>query len=61
MGKKAGRRKPGIGPRLALGIVTAINLGLTLALAAQRWKAVVRVIQEGEVIKLMQEGRTKTF
>ncbi len=37
MGKQgAGRRKPGIGPRLALGIVTAINLALTLALAVQR-------------------------
>lgn len=63
MGKKgkkgAGRRKPGIGPRLALGIVTTINLALTLALTVQRRKDTLRVIQEGDVVKLLAESSPK--
>lgn len=61
MGKQgAERRKPGIGPRLALGIVTAINLALTLALAVQRRKDTLRVIQEGDVVKVLKERKTKS-
>ena len=38
--KGAARRKPGIGAKLLLGVVTMINLALTLALALERREVV---------------------
>lgn len=55
-GKTAGRkRKPGTGARLALALVTCVNLLLTLALSIQRRKDVLRAVNEDGRVKLLLE------
>lgn len=56
--KGAARRKPGTVSKLFLGIVTMINLALTLALSIQRRRDVVRAIsdEEGKVQVLLEEA-----
>lgn len=55
--KGAARRKPGIGAKLLLGVVTMINLALTLALALERRREVVRAVnsQEGRIQLLLEK------
>ena len=58
-GKAAGRRgKPGTGAKLALAIVTCINLALTLALSVRRRQDVLRAVsQDGRVPLLLEKPR----
>ena len=58
--KGAARRKPGIGAKLLLGVVTMINLALTLALALERRREVVRAVnsQEGRIQLLLEKEAT---
>lgn len=53
--KGAGRRRPGNGGKLALAIVTCINLALTLALSVQRRREVVRALREDGKVRLLLE------
>lgn len=53
--KGAGRRKPGYGGKLALAIVTCVNLVLTLALSVQRRRDVVRALREDGKVRLLLE------
>ncbi len=59
--KGAARRKPGIGAKLLLGVVTMINLALTLALALER-REVVRAVnsQEGRIQLLLEKEAKET-
>ncbi|RKJ41365.1 hypothetical protein D7X94_03485 [Acutalibacter sp. 1XD8-33] len=61
MAKKGGaRRKPGTGAKLALGIVTFLNLLLTLLLSLERRQSVLRAVnQDGAVKLLLEEGKKK--
>ncbi len=60
--KGAARRKPGIGAKLLLGVVTMINLALTLALALERQREVVRAVnsQEGRIQLLLEKEAKET-
>ncbi len=60
--KGAARRKPGIGAKLLLGVVTMINLALTLALALERRWEVVRAVnsQEGRIQLLLEKEAKET-
>lgn len=60
--KGAARRKPGIGAKLLLGVVTMINLALTLALALERRQEVVRAVnsQEGRIQLLLEKEAKET-
>ena len=60
--KGAARRKPGIGAKLLLGVVTMINLALTLALALERRREVVRAVnsQEGRIQLLLEKEAKET-
>ena len=60
--KGAARRKPGIGAKLLLGVVTMINLALTLALALERRREVVRAVnsQEGRIQLLLEKEAKQT-
>ena len=60
--KGAARRKPGIGAKLLLGVVTMINLALTLALALERRREVVRAVnsQEGRIQLLLEKESKET-
>lgn len=53
--KGAGRRRRGNGGKLALGIVSCIQLALALALAAQRRQAVIRALREDGKVRLLLE------
>lgn len=53
--KGAGRRRPGYGGKLALAIVTCLNLALTLALSVQRRQAVLRAVREDGNVRLLLE------
>ena len=56
---KAGRkvrRKKSVAGRLVLGIVTMINLGLSLALTLQRRRNVLRAVKEDGRVKLLLES-----
>lgn len=44
--KGAGRRKPGNGSKLALAIVTCINLALTLVLAVMRRQDTLKAVRD---------------
>ena len=59
--KGAARRKPGIGAKLLLGVVTMITLALTLALALER-REVVRAVnsQEGRIQLLLEKEAKET-
>ena len=60
--KGAARRKPGIGAKLLPGVVTMINLALTLALALERRREVVRAVnsQEGRIQLLLEKEAKET-
>ena len=60
--KGAARRKPGIGAKLLLGVVTMIKLALTLALALERRREVVRAVnsQEGRIQLLLEKEAKET-
>lgn len=49
------RRGSGTGPKLALAIVTAINLALTLALSVMRRQEVLRAVNQDGAVKLLLE------
>lgn len=59
--KGAARRRPGTASKLLLGVVTMINLILTLALSVQRRREVVRAVndEEGKVRLLVEEAAKK--
>ena len=58
--KGAGRRRTGNGGKLALGIVSCIQLALALALAVQRRQAVSRALREdGKVRVLLEQEETE--
>ena len=58
--KGAGRRRRGNGGKLALGIVSCIQLALTLALAVQRRRDVIRALREdGKVRLLLEQAETE--
>lgn len=56
----AGRKKPGTGPRLALAIVTCLNLTLTLILAVMRRQDTLKAVRDGGKLKLLLEQRDST-
>lgn len=60
--KGAARRKPSIGAKLLLGVVTMINLALTLVLALERRREVVRAVnsQEGRIQLLLEKEAKET-
>lgn len=51
--KGAGRRKPGNGSKLALAIVTCINLALTLVLAVMRRQDTLKAVRDDSRLKLL--------
>lgn len=51
----AGRRKSGTGPRLALAVVTCINLALTLILAVMRRQDTLKALRGDGRVKLLLE------
>ncbi|NBJ88609.1 hypothetical protein [Acutalibacter sp. 1XD8-36] len=56
MKKKSGaRRRPGNGSKLALAVVTFLNLALTLALAVMRRQETLRAIREEDRLKVLLE------
>ncbi len=56
MKKKSGaRRRPGNGPKLALAVVTFLNLALTLVLAVMRRQETLRAIREEDRLKVLLE------
>lgn len=56
MKKKSGaRRRPGNGQKLALAVVTFLNLALTLALAVMRRQETLRAIREEDRLKVLLE------
>ena len=61
--KGKARRKSGPGAKLLLGLVTMINLALTLALTLERRREVVRAVQdeEGRIRLLLEKeaGRSQ--
>lgn len=56
----ARKRKPSTGARLALAIVTMVNLALTLALSIARRQQVLRAINEDGQVKLLLEKTQET-
>ena len=58
---KGARRKPGVGGKIALAVVTCLNLALTLALTAARRQEVLRAVRndEGTVQLLLEKTKEK--
>lgn len=58
--RRSAGRKPGTGVRLALGIVTFLNLLLTLLLSLERRGSVLRAVNQDGTVKLLMEEEKKT-
>lgn len=58
--KKPKPPKAGTGAKLALAAVTAVNLGLTLALHVLRRQEVLHAVETDEDVKLLLTRREKT-
>lgn len=53
----AGRRQPGIGSKLLLGIVTCVNLALSIVLTLLRRQDTLRALREDDRVKVLLETR----
>lgn len=58
--RRSAGRKPGTGARLTLGIVTFLNLLLTLLLSLERRGSVLRAVNQDGTVKLLMEEEKKT-
>lgn len=58
MSKKNGarrKRKPGNGSKLALAIVTCINLALTLVMTVMRRQDIIRAVRDDDKVRVLLE------